>query len=102
MSKPEVDDVTGIDTTGHEWDGIKELDNPLPRWWLYIFYASIAFSIVYWVLMPAWPGLTGHTPGIRGHSDRANVAADLQALQTLRGEGADALGLFIIGLEAPE
>ncbi|MDX5392756.1 MAG: cytochrome-c oxidase, cbb3-type subunit III [Caulobacteraceae bacterium] len=88
MSKPEVDDVTGIDTTGHEWDGIKELDNPLPRWWLYIFYASIAFSIVYWVLMPDWPGLTGHTPGIRGHSDRANVAADLQALQTLRGEGA--------------
>ncbi|WP_333586593.1 cytochrome-c oxidase, cbb3-type subunit III [Phenylobacterium sp.] len=88
MSKPEVDDVTGIDTTGHEWDGIKELDNPLPRWWLYIFYACIAFSVVYWVLMPAWPGITGHTPGLRGHSDRANVAAELEALKVQRGEGA--------------
>ena len=42
-------------TTGHEWDGIHELDNPLPRWWLYIFYASILAAVAYWVLMPAWP-----------------------------------------------
>jgi cytochrome c oxidase cbb3-type subunit III len=86
----DVDDVTGIGTTGHEWDGIKELDNPLPRWWLYIFYASIAFAVVYWVMMPAWPGLPGmpasrdHTVGVRNHSDRANVATEVQALQAAR------------------
>ena len=45
----EIDDVTGVETTGHEWDGIKELNKPLPRWWLYIFYASIVIAIVYWV-----------------------------------------------------
>lgn len=88
MSKREADEVTGVETTGHEWDGIKELDNPLPRWWLYVFYACVLYSVVYWVLMPAWPGITGHTQGIRGHSDRANVAADLDALASLRGQSA--------------
>ncbi len=86
MSEPERDEHTGVETTGHEWDGIRELDNPLPRWWLWVWYASIAFSIVYWVLMPAWPGITGYTRGVLGHSDRANVAADLRELQVLRGE----------------
>lgn len=86
MSEPVRDEHTGVDTTGHEWDGIRELDNPLPRWWLWVWYATIAFSIVYWVLMPAWPGISGYTRGVLGHSDRANVAADLRALQALRGE----------------
>lgn len=86
MSEPHRDEHSGVETTGHEWDGIRELDNPLPRWWLWVFYATIAFSIVYWVLMPAWPGITGYTRGVLGHSDRANVAADLRDLQALRGE----------------
>ena len=84
MSEPERDEHTGVETTGHEWDGIKELDNPLPRWWLWVWYASIVFSIVYWVLMPAWPGITGYTRGVLGQSDRANVAADLQGLKDQR------------------
>ena len=42
-----VDDFTGIDTTGHEWDGIRELDNPLPRWWQWIFWACVLWSIGY-------------------------------------------------------
>jgi len=88
MSKREADEVTGVETTGHEWDGIKELDNPLPRWWLYVFWASIAVAIVYWVLLPAWPGINGYTKGVMGQSDRANVAQELQALRDLRGEGA--------------
>lgn len=79
-----VDDVSGTETTGHEWDGIRELDTPLPRWWLYIFYATIAISIVYWVLMPAWPTLNGYTKGTLGYSDRANVAADIKTLQAER------------------
>ena len=58
------DEVTGVDTTGHEWDGIKELNNPLPRWWLWIFYITIIWSIGYWVVYPAWPTLSGE--GERG------------------------------------
>ena len=47
MSKRRIDDVTGTETTGHEWDGIEELNNPLPRWWLWTFYGTVAFSVVY-------------------------------------------------------
>jgi cytochrome c oxidase cbb3-type subunit 3 len=83
-NKVERDEVTGADTTGHEWDGVKELDTPLPRWWLYIFYASIAVAIIYWVLMPAWPLLNGYTRGVLGFSDRANVAADLGEMRAAR------------------
>lgn len=80
-----VDEITGTSTTGHEWDGIRELDNPLPRWWLYMFYACIAIAFVYWVLMPAWPLLNSYTPGVLGFSDRANVAAEIKSLQAARG-----------------
>lgn len=84
----ETDDHTGVKTTGHEWDGIKELDNPLPRWWLWVWYGSIAFSIAYWVAMPAWPGLHGYTKGLLHKSDRAEVSKELKALDLKRGEGA--------------
>ena len=53
----DVDAATGVETTGHEWDGIRELNNPLPRWWLYIFYITIVWAVVYWIFMPAWPAL---------------------------------------------
>ena len=71
-------------TTGHEWDGLREFDNPLPRWWLWIFYGCIAFAIGYWVLMPAWPGINGYTRGTLGQSDRANVVRELAALKLQR------------------
>ena len=86
MSEPrEKDEHSGVETTGHEWDGIKELDNPLPRWWLWIFYATIAWSVVYWVLMPAWPGLHSYTHGLLHNSARAQVAQDLKDLAAKRG-----------------
>jgi cytochrome c oxidase cbb3-type subunit 3 len=89
MADRETDAHSGVETTGHEWDGIKELDNPLPRWWLWIFYACIAFAVVYWVLMPAWPWFGGNTPGLLHRSDRAQVMVDLAALKARRGvEGA--------------
>jgi len=91
MSNRETDDVTGVETTGHEWDGIRELDNPLPRWWLWTFYGCIAVAVVYWVLMPAWPGLHGYTKGILGASDRRNVAVELAALEKVRGAEAQKL-----------
>ena len=91
----DIDEVSGVETTGHSWDGIKELNNPLPRWWLYIFYATIVWSIGYMIVMPAIPALPGmgmnNTPGIAGHSDRAAVAADLQQLRVERGAGAGRL-----------
>ena len=80
----EHDAPSGQSTTGHEWDGVKELDTPLPRWWLYIFYATIVAAIVYWVLMPAWPIGNGFTPGVLHYSDRNNVAADVAQLQRSR------------------
>jgi len=54
-----VDDVTGTETTGHEWDGITELDTPMPRWWLIVFYVCIIWAVGYWVVYPAWPTLSG-------------------------------------------
>jgi cytochrome c oxidase cbb3-type subunit 3 len=90
MAKKEIDQISGIETTGHEWDGLKELNNPLPRWWLWTFYATIAWSAVYWILMPSWPLLTDYTRGIRGHSQRAIVIEQVEALRALRAQhGAD-------------
>lgn len=71
MATQERDAVTGQTTTGHEWDGIKELNTPLPRWWLYVFYATILFSVVYWVLFPAIPGISGYTRGVLDYDQRA-------------------------------
>jgi cytochrome c oxidase cbb3-type subunit 3 len=65
-------------TTGHSWDGIEEWDNPMPRWWLWTFYATIVWAVIYVILFPAWPLITGATPGLLGYSTRANVAADIQ------------------------
>jgi cytochrome c oxidase cbb3-type subunit 3 len=87
MSERERDEHSGTETTGHEWDGIKELDTPLPRWWLWVFYGTIAFAVVYWILMPAWPGLTGYTRGVLGQSDRAAVSSELTKLQSIRSAG---------------
>ncbi len=80
----EIDDFTGVETTGHEWDGVKELNNPMPRWWLIIFYVSVIWSIGYWVLMPSWPGLTGYLKGTREHSERENVDVALAAVNAER------------------
>ena len=55
--------MTGTATTGHEWDGMHELNTPLPRWWLWLFYATIVWAIGYWVVYPAWPLLTIRTQG---------------------------------------
>ncbi|HPD83716.1 MAG: cytochrome-c oxidase, cbb3-type subunit III [Alphaproteobacteria bacterium] len=66
--KKEIDKVSGVETTGHEWDGLKELNNPLPRWWVWVFLATCIWSVWYWVVYPAWPTISGHTQGIGGHS----------------------------------
>lgn len=73
-----IDEVTGTETTGHVWDGdIMELNKPLPRWWLYTFYACIIWSFGYWLVYPAWPMLSGYTKGLWGYSQRAAAATDV-------------------------
>ena len=88
----DIDSVSGKSTTGHAWDGIKELNTPLPRWWLWTFYATILWSIGYWVVYPAWPLINGYTAGILGYSTRANLAVELTNLEKLRGAKLAALG----------
>ena len=86
MADNEIDETTGVETTGHSWDGIKELNNPLPRWWVIIFWATVIWSVVYWVFMPSWPGITGYLSGLRNHSERENVDAAMAALAAERDQ----------------
>ncbi len=84
MSDKEIDKVTGTETTGHEWDGIKELNTPLPRWWIGIFYICIVWAVGYWILMPAWPTINGYTHGLLNHSQRDSVTAAVNQLKAAR------------------
>ena len=77
-SDPKGIDPAGVGTSGHSWDGIQELNNPLPRWWVWVFYATILYAVVYSVAYPAWPMLTRATPGFLHASTRADVAAEIK------------------------
>jgi cytochrome c oxidase cbb3-type subunit III len=79
-----VDAVSGVTTTGHSWDDIQELNNPLPRWWLWTFYASIAWAIAYCIAYPAWPLVSSYTKGALGWQSRDAIVADLDALKQQR------------------
>jgi cytochrome c oxidase cbb3-type subunit 3 len=85
-NKSEVDALSGVETTGHEWDGLKELNNPLPKWWLQLFYVTIVWAVLYMIAYPAWPLISSYTKGVLGYSSRAAVAEDLAALRARRGE----------------
>lgn len=76
-TKIEKDTLSGQNTTGHDWDGVKELNTPLPTWWVYSYYATIVFAVVYCVLYPSWPGFTGHTQGLLGFWSRAELSQEL-------------------------
>jgi len=79
-------DKNEVETTGHEWDGIEELNNPLPKWWVYIFYATIVWGIGYTIAYPAWPMIKEATPGLLGYSTRANVAEDIAEVEASNSE----------------
>ena len=64
---PERDEVTGKLTTGHVWDGIRELNTPMPRFVVVLYWLSVLIAVIYWVLMPAWPYVTDYTRGILGY-----------------------------------
>ena len=82
----DIDKISGRSTTGHEWDGIKELNTPLPRWWVWTFYVTIIWSIGYWIVYPAWPLVSSFTTGMFNYSSRADVAVELANLEKIRGE----------------
>ena len=86
MADKHVDQLSGIETTGHEWDGIRELDNPLPRWWLWIFYATVIWSIGYYIAYPAIPLVSDYTKGVLGYSSRAEVKKDVAAAKEAQSE----------------
>jgi cytochrome c oxidase cbb3-type subunit III len=84
MAQVETDAATGKPTTGHEWDGIKELNTPLPKWWLYVLYATIAWAVVWWILYPSWPGITGYFGGILGYNQTAALQEQMAAVEAER------------------
>ena len=87
----EVDEFSGVETTGHEWDGIKELNNPLPRWWLWTFYATIVWAIGYTIAYPAWPLINSATQGVLGYSSRAELHQEIERVQSERAGLNEAL-----------
>jgi cytochrome c oxidase cbb3-type subunit 3 len=86
-----VDPLTGTATTGHEWDGLRELNTPLPRWWLWVFYATIIWSVGYWIVYPSWPLVSSYTTGVWNWHSRAAVEDDLKGLRAIRGPMVDKL-----------
>ena len=88
-TKIEKDAVSGRETTGHEWDGLKELNNPLPSWWFWTFVATVVWSIGFCIVYPSWPALHGYFPGIAGYSTRDTVTADVAALAAQRAAVLD-------------
>lgn len=74
-----VDEPTGTEFVGHEWDGIEELNTPLPRWWLLTFYATVIWAIGYTVMFPAWPLISGATAGVTGWTSRGQLEAEITA-----------------------
>ncbi len=73
-NKSEIDSATGVSTTGHEWDGIKELNNPAPRWWVIVWLICIVWSLGYFVVYPAWPTLSGHSKGVINWTEYTELA----------------------------
>ena len=84
-TKIEKDELSGQDTTGHEWDGIRELNTPLPRWWLWVFYATIAWSVAYWIIYPAFPLIRSYTPGILNWSSRSQLTDEIEVARAKQG-----------------
>lgn len=79
MANKRIDEPTGTQTVGHEWDGIEELNTPLPRWWLWTFYATVIFAIAYCIAYPAWPMINSATNGVLGWSSRGQLADEMAA-----------------------
>ena len=80
MGSRRVDQATGTETVGHEWDGIEELDTPMPRWWLITLYMTVIWGVAYVVLYPAWPMIEKATDGVLGWSSRGQLAQEMSVV----------------------
>src|SRR5690606_22715253 len=89
LSHKEIDPVSGTETTGHDWNGIKELDTPVPRAILLFIIVTHVWAVIYWVLMPAWPVAFTYTKGLLGIDQKQTVEARLQADQLARSAWLD-------------
>lgn len=85
MAEKHIDEISGVETTGHEWDGIRELNNPMPRWWLWTFYGTVVWGIAYMILYPAWPLVNEATKGVLGYSSRAELAGEMEGARLAQG-----------------
>lgn len=79
MANRRIDEPTGIETVGHEWDGIEELNNPLPRWWVLTLCATVIWALIYVVVYPAIPLLDKGTQGLWGWSSRGQLTDEIAA-----------------------
>src|SRR6188474_2989341 len=86
-----IDEISGVATTGHEWDGIQELDNPMPRWWVWTFYFTIVWALAYTIAYPAWPMLNSATRGWLGYSSRDAVKQELAEADAARVQYVEAI-----------
>jgi cytochrome c oxidase cbb3-type subunit III len=77
MANKRIDEPTGTPTVGHEWDGIEELDTPMPRWWLWTLYLTIIWGVAYVILYPAWPLIEKGTEGVLGWTSRGQLAEEM-------------------------
>ena len=84
MANKRIDEPTGTETVGHEWDGIEELDTPMPRWWLWTLYLTIIWGVVYVILYPAWPLVNKATEGVLGWSSRGELAEEMSVVDQER------------------
>jgi len=91
MTERKIDEATGVPTMGHEWDGIEELDNPMPRWWLWTFYACIVFAVGYCIAYPAIPLLERATAGTLGWTSQGQLAEETAKAQASRATTLSAL-----------
>ena len=88
-----IDQPTGTEFVGHEWDGIEELDTPMPRWWVFTFYATIVWAIGFVIAYPAIPGLKQATEGYLGWSSRGQLAEEMSAADMARTSVREALAV---------
>ncbi|QYJ07813.1 cytochrome-c oxidase, cbb3-type subunit III [Qipengyuania flava] len=84
MANKRIDEPTGTEYVGHEWDGIEELNTPLPRWWLWTFYATVVWAIGYVIAYPALPMISKATEGLLGWSSRGQLAEEISLADQAR------------------
>jgi len=97
VSEKQIDELSGVETTGHEWDGIQELNNPMPRWWLWTFYATIVWAVAYSIAYPAWPMISTATTGLLGYSSRVDVKNELAAAEEAKSAYVEAVSAKSVG-----